>query len=70
MSIEQVKEAALALSDEDRFELAEALIASFQAGDQPPFDESWRKVIRRRFAELKSGRVTVPWDEVKCRASR
>ncbi len=66
---EQVLTAALDLADDDRLELVEALIVSFQPPDQPPFDESWREVIRRRSDELGSGRVTpVPWAEVKRRA--
>jgi putative addiction module component (TIGR02574 family) len=66
---EQVLTAALGLADDDRLELVEALIDSFQSPDQPPFDESWREVIRRRSAELGSGHVTpVPWAEVKRRA--
>lgn len=66
---EQLLNAALTLPDDDRFELVEALIASFQSADQPPFDESWREVIRRRSAELSSGQVAgVPWAEVKRRA--
>jgi putative addiction module component (TIGR02574 family) len=63
---EQLLDAALALPDEDRLEFAEALAASLQPADRPPFDESWREVIQRRSAELRSGNVTpVPWLEVK-----
>ena len=66
---EQLIDAALALPDEDRLQVAEALIVSLQPGDRPPFDESWREVIQRRSAELKSGKVVpIPWDEVKRRA--
>ncbi len=66
---EQVLTAALGLPDDDRLEVVEALIVSFQAPDGPPFDESWREVIERRSAELKSGQVTaVPWAEVKRQA--
>ncbi len=66
---EEVLTAALALPDDDRLELVEALIASLQPADRPPFDESWREVIRRRSAELRSGAVTpIPWDEVKRQA--
>lgn len=66
---EEVLSAALTLPDGDRLELAEALIASLQPADQPPFDDSWREVVRRRSAELRSGAVTpVPWAEVKRRA--
>ena len=65
---EQLFDAALALPDEDRLELVEALLASLQSEDRPPFDESWREVIRRRSAELQSGQVVpIPWDEVKRR---
>jgi len=66
---EQVLTAALDLSDDERLELVEALIVSFQPADVPPFDESWCEVIRRRSAELKSGQViSVPWAEVKRQA--
>jgi putative addiction module component (TIGR02574 family) len=66
---ENLLNTALTLADEDRVELVEALIASLQPEDRPPFDESWREVIQRRSAELRSGQVTpVPWDEVKRQA--
>ncbi|MBA3314254.1 MAG: addiction module protein [Planctomycetota bacterium] len=69
--VEQVLDAALALPDGDRVELVEALLASFQSSDRPPFDESWREVIQRRSAELRTGQVTpVPWSEVKNGARR
>lgn len=67
--IEQVLTVALELPDADRIELIEALIESVESPDQPPFDESWGEVIRRRSAELASGSVVaVPWSEVKRRA--
>jgi putative addiction module component (TIGR02574 family) len=57
---------ALELPDDDRLELIEALLVSFQSPDRPPFDESWRDVIRRRSAELATGTVVpVPWEELK-----
>ena len=66
---EQVLTAALDLPDEERLELVEALIVSFQTPNQPPFDDAWREVIERRSAELASGKVVpVPWAEVKKRA--
>jgi putative addiction module component (TIGR02574 family) len=68
-STEHLLEAALALPDTERVEFVEALIASLQPEDRPPFGESWREVIRRRSAELRSGQVTpVPWAEVKRQA--
>jgi len=63
---DQLLDAALTLPDEDRLELAEALLASLQGLDRSPLDESWREVIRRRSAELRSGEVIgVPWEEVR-----
>jgi putative addiction module component (TIGR02574 family) len=63
---EQLLEEALALPDQERLEFVEALAASLQPEDRPPFDDSWREVIQRRSAELRSGAVTpIPWDEVK-----
>ena len=58
---------ALDLEAEDRLEIVEALIVSLHhPTERPPFDDSWREVVRRRSAELASGLVTpVPWSE-KC----
>jgi putative addiction module component (TIGR02574 family) len=59
----------LELPAEDRLEIAEALIAFLRPAQQPPLDPSWREVIRRRSAELRSGQVTpVTWEQVKQRA--
>jgi putative addiction module component (TIGR02574 family) len=67
--MDQVLSAALALPNGDRVELVEAILASLQPEDRPPFDESWRPVIERRSQELHSGRVAgIPWEEVKLRA--
>ncbi len=69
LTTEQLLDAVLALPDDDRLDFVEALIASFQTEDRPPFDESWREVIQRRSAELRSGTVVpVPWEEVKRQA--
>jgi putative addiction module component (TIGR02574 family) len=68
-ALEQVREAAMNLSEDDRRELVEALLASLLPSDRPPFDESWREVIQRRSEELRTGKVcAVPWEEVKRRA--
>jgi len=67
--VENLLAVALGLPADDRLELVEGLIASFEPTDGPPFDDSWREVIRRRSAELNSGQVmTVPWAEVKRQA--
>ncbi len=62
MDAELVLTEAIRLPDEDRLEIVEALIGSFQ----PPFDETWREVIERRSSELEVGPVAgIPWTEVK-----
>ena len=53
----ELLDAAMALPDEHRLELAEALLASIDPSLRPPLDESWREVIRRRSDELKSGKL-------------
>jgi putative addiction module component (TIGR02574 family) len=66
---ERVLTAALDLPDDERMEIVEALILSFQPSGQPPFDETWREVIERRSSELETGSVAgIPWAEVKRRA--
>jgi len=70
-NMDQVLTAALALPNGDRVELVEAILASLQPEDRPPFDESWRPVIERRSQELQSGQVVgIPWSDVKERARR
>jgi hypothetical protein len=69
MTTEKLFEAALALPDEARLELVEALAAPLQPEDRTPFDESWGEIIRRRSAELRSGvAAPVAWSEVKRQA--
>jgi putative addiction module component (TIGR02574 family) len=66
LTTEELLDAALALPDPDRLEFVEALAASLQPADRMPLEESWREVIRRRSAELRSGVVAaVPWADVK-----
>ena len=63
---ENVFSSALNLPDDERVELIEALIVSLQIDDRPPLSDSWRAIIKRRSAELRSGAVSsVPWSEVK-----
>ena len=63
---ENVFSSALNLPDDERVELIEALIVSLQKDDRPPLPDSWREIIKRRSAELRSGAVSsVPWSEVK-----
>ena len=68
-TLDDVLTAALELPEGERLEIVEALVVSLQGADRPPFDESWRAVIRRRSAELDSGQVaSIPWEQVKRQA--
>jgi putative addiction module component (TIGR02574 family) len=69
LTTEELLKAALALPANDRLELVDALIVSLQPSDQPPLEASWREVVQRRSAELRSGQVApISWDEVKRQA--
>ena len=66
LTAEQLLDAVLALPEEERLEFAEALVVSLLPDEQPPFDDSWREISRRRADELVTGRVAaIPWVEVK-----
>ena len=59
---------ALALSPDERSELARALLRSLddEPGDDPAVDEAWAAEIERRAASVADGTAElVPWDEVK-----
>lgn len=69
LTTEQLLDAVLALPEEERLEVAEAVLASLQPANQSPLEESWREVVRGRSAELRSGQVIgIPWEEVRRRA--
>lgn len=69
-SVEQLYRAALALPEDDRVELAEALLAVGDPND-PPFDESWREIVRKRSAEIDAGTVEmIPLEETLARVRR
>lgn len=61
---------ALALSDEERAELAGSLIDSLDATVDEGAESAWNQEISRRIGELDSGKAkTVPWEEVQRRIS-
>ena len=62
---------ALALSEADRIELTEALLAIQARARAIPFDPAWMEEARKRSSEIDQGRVaTSPWSEVKERVRR
>jgi putative addiction module component (TIGR02574 family) len=68
LSLEQILEASLSLPDDERLELAEALVASVEPSGETRFDESLLAEVRRRSAELDAGTVSpIPWSVVKQR---
>ena len=69
--VQQLLQAALALSDEEQLQLVAALVAAVDERGLRPFDDSWLEEIRRRSAEYDAGGVQPsPWAEVKERARR
>jgi len=57
MTVEDLLTDALKLTEEDRFELAEALMASIYQDKLPPVDDALLALIQRRCDELDSGAV-------------
>lgn len=65
---EHILQSALALSESERLELVEALLASQDPSNEPPFDPAWLIEIRRRSAEIEAGTVQLdPWPVVRDR---
>lgn len=68
---EQVFQAALALPEEERFELVEALLASQAPPEELPFDPAWLEEVRRRSAEVQAGTIQMEsWPVVRERVRR
>lgn len=62
--IEELSRKALALPAEDRVRLAEEILATVQEADTE-VEAAWEEEIRRRIAEIDSGRAKlIPADEV------
>jgi len=61
---------ALALSDEERAELAGSLIDSLDTTVDAETESAWNREIAQRLEDLDSGKAkTVPWEEVQRRIS-
>jgi putative addiction module component (TIGR02574 family) len=62
---EEILKQAMALSAEERAELADQLLGSIEPEDEG-VEAAWDAEIQRRVEELKAGSVsTVPWAEVR-----
>jgi len=57
---------ALALSENERAELAGNLLSSLDTTVDPDVDAAWQLEVMRRLDEVQSGKVeTIPWEEVQ-----
>ena len=69
--VAELSERARGLAPEDRARLAEELLASLEAAQEPEVDAAWDEEIRKRIAEVESGVVKLlPADEVFARVRR
>lgn len=67
-SARKVLEQALALSEEDRRRVAEALLDSVPEESEQEIELAWRDEVLRRIGEVERGEVEPePWSEVKQR---
>jgi len=66
--IETVLGQALRMSEEERAEIAEKLIASLEDSPDIDVEQAWQEEVRRRISDLESGNaVSIPWEEVRRR---
>ena len=63
---EQLLQAVLALPEEERQELTEALLEAQDEAGETPFDPAWLPEIQRRSAEIDAGAAQLtPWPMVR-----
>lgn len=63
-TLQDVRQLAAELTDEERELLAVELLAGIEA--EPGYDEYWDAEIARRVKSLEGGEATlIPWDEVR-----
>jgi putative addiction module component (TIGR02574 family) len=63
---ENLYQAALKLSGDERYHLAYRLLESVEGQRDSDYDEAWSKEITRRIEEVERGVVqTVSWEQVK-----
>ncbi len=65
-TLDALYQAALALSEDDRAELADRLLDSLPPDVPSQLHPAWRAELRRRAAQVDSGEVKpIPWQEVR-----
>lgn len=71
MNTKQLRDAALALPEEDRADLAHELLRSLDGGADAGASDAWLLEIQRRADELASGAVQpIDWVEARKRISQ
>ena len=71
MTLEQIAQEALALSNESRALLADKLVESLDTAELGQIDRLWAAEAKRRRDEVRQGSVkTVPVDEAMARVRR
>ena len=64
--VKELLEAAVALSEADRAELAGLLLETLEHEPDPGVEIAWANEIERRVREIESGAVqTIPWEQVR-----
>ena len=65
-TLETLYQAALALPEEQRVELADRLLGSLSPDGPSHLHPAWRDELKRRSAQVDAGEVApIPWDEVR-----
>lgn len=65
-TLETLYQAALALPEEERAELADRLLGSLPPDVPSQLHPAWRDELKRRSAQVEAGEVApIPWDEVR-----
>ena len=68
LSAETVLQEALTLPEEERAEIAGALLESLDSAEDPGIEAAWRQEVAARVAALETGKVEMtPWAEIRDR---
>ncbi|MGB8325874.1 MAG: addiction module protein [Candidatus Acidiferrum sp.] len=66
----EILEKALALSEEERAQIAASLVQSLDDAVDEDAESAWQQEIANRAAEVDSGKAkSIPWEEVQRRIS-
>lgn len=70
-TLEQIRQAALALPEDQRVQLVEELIGTLKPENAAPLDDAWLAEVEKRSEEFDAGGLeTFSWEVVKERARK